>query len=311
MTTKDTTKTRKPRTRNAAAKKSKKSEEEEVPMVAEVQEASEETAIALPGLPGMDLDVASGAQDYGDQHSASTARVTDEERIVDTLRVVQDSSKIWQNKTDDQDIELGDIYSTASGRVYKANSGVLLVPIKCTACVIQRTAAPDGKYIKKLHVDNPEVVEAFKNNNGDGWKKLENRRRETLNYTDEVACALIDPQDGVTVLGLVVVPFHGTNVFPRKQWWNRMAEQPGNTPYYAFRTVLKTELRKGPSKDSYRYVAEAYGGNWQRCRFAPSHPNMAGFLELLGQYESGDLGETNYADADSGPNEEAQEKAAF
>lgn len=270
----------------------------------------EETAIVKEDvvLPGLDLS-AVGKQDYGQEHSAHLAKVTAEELIVPTLRIVQDSSTIYKEKSEDADIEIGDIYSTTSGQVWKGTQGVLLVPLMCSACVVKRTPSPEGKFVSKMSLGDPEVVEA-RGRNGGEWARLENRKRETLNYTDEVVCSLIDPSDGVTPIGLVVVPFHGTNVWPRKQWWNRMAEVP-STPWYAFRVLLKTEIRHGKAKDSYKYKAEAYGGNWHICRFPVGHPVLDDFKGLLDEYLRGDHGTTSYEDADAGPTETEKEEAAF
>jgi hypothetical protein len=291
-----------------AAKKAHKADVEETAIV---QDAP--ASLALPGL-----FENTGAQNYGDEHKAHTATVSAEERIVPTLRIVQDSSKIYKERREDDDIELGDIYSTSSGQIWKGTEGVLLVPLMLTSCVVKRTPSPEGKFLDKLDVDDPEVVKALERNegvNGNKWARLENSKRETLNYTDEFACCLLDPADGVTPLGIVVVPFHGTNVYPRRHWSNKMAEVP-HSPIYSFRVVLSTEIRHGKTKDSHKFKADAYGGNWGGrmhlgCRFPEGHPVLTEFRKLVDEYLSGKHGETSYAADDAGDSESEKEEAAF
>lgn len=281
-----------------------------------------ETAIVAPtALPG--LSRGPRPHTYGEKHAASTHKLKEDEVIIPMLKIVQESSKIWKER--DQatcTFKLGDIYNSVTNEVYDGTVGVLLVPIRCDACIIERKMPPDGSFIAKLPLDDKRVQVAFKDNGRDGWKKLVGKgvdgNKVQFNYTDEVYCALISREDGVSALSVALVPFAATNVFPRKKWWTAMAEVPEGTqtPRYAFRTVLKTEFRASKTAagvDSYMFKAEAYGGNWDYCRLGEDGgieeatlDRCAGFEQLV---SSGALGKADYSDADD--SEAAQEKAAF
>lgn len=285
------------------------------------QDSMTETDIVAPqALPGLTRGPRSHS--YGEKHAASVHKLKEDEVIIPMLKIVQESSKIWKERDEGSTLKLGDIYNSVTNEVYSGEQGVLIVPIRCDACVLERKPSPDGSFIAKLPVDDARVQKAFKENGKDGWRALMGKgldgNKVQFGYTDEVYVALIDPRDGVTATTVALVPFGGTNVFPRKKWWFAMAEVPegGQTPRYAFRTLLKTEFR--PSKtaagiSSYMFKAEAYGGNWDYCRLSEdggaeeaSLDRCAGFEKLV---DTGALGKTDYSDADD--SEAAQEKAAF
>jgi hypothetical protein len=297
--------------------------------VAEVEDDGlTETAIvagpeALPGmLVGPDVDYT-----YGEDHAAAEHKVKADELIIPMLKIVQSSSKIFKDRPDGSTIKEGDIYNSVTGQVFDGTKGLLIVPICAKACVIERKSSKDGGlFIAKLSAEltgpnaDPRVVKAYKANGPDEWRGLESDTRTQFGYTVEVHVVLIDPADGTTPLGVAMIPFAGTNIFPRKAWWSGMAEAPKGTngkgsPLYAFRTVLKTEFRPGKTgqQDSYKYLAEPYGGNWSRCRFVEKAPVHADALERCKQFhqlvDSGALGRVDYSDADD--SEEAQEAAVM
>lgn len=260
--------------------------------------------------------------DYGDDHAKEGVALRAQDVVVPMLKIVQASSKVFkeQDKTNPKYAE-GDIYNSVTGEVYK--NGVIVVPMDCTECVIERKPAPSGEFIAKLEKDDPRVKEALKNNEPDGWKKLTSKQKTQLIYTEEVPVGLIDPEDPDTVIGVAMIPFSGTNVFPRRLWWNGMASAPmaHKTPRYGFRTLLTTVLRKAQQAgglDSYKFHAAPFvpenapnmpGGPWSKCRFLPGSETLNRCADFLKLYRSGALGKLDYSDADHEDSETAAEKS--
>lgn len=284
-----------------------------------VDEVEETTALTVE-VEGGELSENVDWGSYGDEHKANAVKLKASEVIIPMLKIVQEQSKIYKNQDRNNPVcELGDIYNSVTGQVYKAKDGVLVVPFDCTDCVIERKPAPSGEFIAKLKTNDPRVQQAFKDNGDDGWKKLTSKQKTQLVYTEEVPVGLVDPTNPEVVYGVALVPFSGTNVFPRRLWWNNMATAPGakDTPRYAFRSVLKTKLRKAAQAggvDSYKFDVEPYinpksprGHEWSTCRFRPGHPTLQGCLEFLTAYKSGVLGKADYQDADATDSESAAE----
>jgi hypothetical protein len=261
---------------------------------------------------------------YGEDHAAQAVSLKPEEVLIAMIKIVQESSKIWKAEKDkplaERSCQLGDIYNTITGDIYDGTEGIVIVPISCDECVIERKPSPDGSFLAKLKVRDPRVQEAYVANGEDKWRKLTSKQKTQLVYTQEVAVGLVTA-DGKDVYGVAMIPFSGTNVFPRTKWWNKMTEVPyGNvTPKYAFRTVLKTEFRQGVNGgvDSYRFIATPYTPEgkeynqataWSDCRFTPGHPALDRCLEFQKLHSSGALGKADYSEPDS---ETAAEAAAL
>lgn len=292
-------------------------------------EADDLVETAIVAAPAGPVGIVTDASefDYGDEYAGSQVSLKPEEVIIPMLRIVQESSKVWKERAENGfEGQLGDIYNSITRQFWSGSKGVLVVPIRCEAAVIERLPAPVGTFVGKLSASldpnkggDKRVVDAYKNNGKDGWKRLEGRaadgKKVQFVYTDEVHCALLDPEDAVSALNVVVIPFSGTNVFPRKMWWSSMAEVLGSkgTPKYAFRTVLKTVFRKGENGgvDSFKFSPEPYGGNWSKCRLGKSSKET---LDRCKEFEmlvdSGALGKADYSDPDAVSETEA-EAAAF
>jgi hypothetical protein len=261
------------------------------------------------------------AKGYGEAHAAEGVHLKAEEVLIPMLRIVQESSKIWKNRASDSTVKLGDIYDTVSGRVFDGQKGVLLVPIDCTACVIERKQAPDGTFIAKLKVNDPRVQTALAANGDDGWKQLKSKEKTQFNYTDEVLVALLNPDDELSVSSPAVVPFSGTNVFPRKKWWNKMAATPyaGEVPLYASRCILRTKERPNAAIKSFIFQVDPLGytpgGNddafWSTCRIEPGQADdsLNRCHDFKSLFKTGTLGKTAYEDPDASEND--LENAAF
>lgn len=258
---------------------------------------------------------------YGTEHKAQAVALKAHEVIIPFLKIVQEDSKIFKNQDRNNPVcQPGDIYNSTTGEIYK--NGVLLVPMDCQDCVIERKAAPDGSFIAKLKTRDPRVQEAYKANDNE-WKQLATKQKTQLIYTEEVPVGLVDPNDPTSVYGVALVAFSSTNVFPRRQWWNDMAGVPyaKDTPRYAFRTLLKTVLRKAQQaggKDSYKFVAEPWvspdapkgqpkAAYWSSCRLPPGHQTLDRCLDFLKLYQGGTLGKVDYSHADGDDSEDAAE----
>lgn len=273
---------------------------------------TEEVVVAAPAGA---LSTAVDWSTYDAKHQAEGVSLKAGEVIIPMLKIVQEQSKIFKEKL--KPCKLGDIYNATTLEVYPSETGVLLVPMDCADCVIERKPSPDGSFIAKLKTRDPRVQEAYKANGDDEWNKLTSKQKTQFVYTEEVPVGLINPENPEEVTGVAMVPFSGTNVFPRKLWWNAMASAPfaNKTPRYAFRTVLKTVLRKAKTTggvDSYKFVAEPYNPNgsknpWSDCRFRPGHPSADRCLDFLKLYQSGALGKADYSDKDSTDHESAAE----
>lgn len=286
---------------------------EEVVMTEEIVEAATD-----------ELSLSVDYSAYGQEHKAQGIALKAHEVIIPFLKIVQEDSKIFKNQDKNNPIcQPGDIYNSTTGEVYK--NGVVVVPLDCQDCVIERKAAPDGSFIAKLKTRDPRVQQAF-NDNGKEWKQLVSKQKTQFVYTEEVPVGLVDPRNPTNVLGVAIVAFSSTNVFPRRQWWNRMAEVPyaKDTPRYAFRTVLTTVLRKAQQaggKDSYKFVAKPWvhpkapqgqqeSFYWDVCRIPPNHPTLDRALDFLKLYQTGALGKVDYDQSDA-HDEDAAEAAAL
>ncbi len=275
---------------------------------------TEEVVVAAPAGA---LSTAVDWSSYGEEHQAQGVALKAGEVIIPMLKIVQTSSKIFKEQL--KPCKVGDIYNSTTLEVYPREVGVLVVPMDCSDCVIERKPSPDGSFIAKLRTRDPRVLEAYKNNGDDGWMKLLSKQKTQLVYTEEVPVGLIDPSDPENVFAVAMIPFSGTNVFPRKLWWNNMATAPyaNKTPRYSFRTVMKTVYRPAKTSgglDSYKFEAFPYNPNeskhpWSDCRFRPGHPVLDRCLDFLKLYQSGQLGKTDYSEADSTDTESAREAA--
>lgn len=265
--------------------------------------------------------VVSYAGGYGQAHKGHAATLKPEDVIIPMLKIVQTSSKIlkaYKGRENECPFKVGDIYDSTTNRTWPGETGVLVVPISISDCVIERKPSPDGSFLAKLKTKDPRVQLAFAAN-GSTWKQLRDERTKTqFGYTDEVLVALLDPRDGETAISAAMVPFGGTNVFPRRLWWNAMAAVPfaNDTPLYAFRTLLRTKYRPPATPgglDSYMFDIQPYvADDWSNSRLPPTdppHPSLERCLQLHNLYNSGALGKTDYSDADD--SEEAREAAAF
>lgn len=251
---------------------------------------------------------------YGTDHSAHAVSLKADEVVIPMLKIVQGLSKIFKNRGKNglPDCQEGDIYNSLTNQVYP--NGIYVVPFGCYPCVIERKPAPNGEFIAKLAVDDPRVQKALKANGKDGWKKLHSPEKTAFHYTEEVPVGLLNPDNLDEVLSVALVPMSGTNVFPRKLWWNSMASAPKAhlTPRYAFRTRLFTVVRKGDGVESYKFATEPLEGkDWGTTRFRPGSPALDRCLDFLKLYESGALGKTDYSDVDSTDSEDAAEKKAL
>jgi hypothetical protein len=115
-----------------------------------------------------------------------------------------------------------------------------------------------------------------------------------------------------------MIPFSGTNVFPRKQWWNGLNSIPADAdgkrpPKYTIRTKLTTKVRQGDGVTSYKFEAKPVdGGSDWSVGFNPDRKTAKDCLDFLKLYQSGALGKTDYSDVDStGLSEEDAEKKAL
>lgn len=280
-----------------------------------VEENDGMTEEIVAAVPAGAISTAVDWSSYSEEHQAQGVSLKANEVIIPMLKIVQASSKIFKDKL--KPCKEGDIYNASTLEVYPSETGILIVPMDCQDCVIERKPSPDGSFIAKLKTRDPRVQEAYKLNGDDGWNKLTSKQKTQFVYTEEVPVGLIDPSNPEEVIGVAMIPFSGTNVFPRKQWWNSMASAPfaNKTPRYAFRTVLKTVLRPPKTSGgiaSYKYVAEPFNSTgsknpWSDCRFRPGHPSADRCLEFLKLYQSGALGKTDYYDTDSTDHESAAE----
>lgn len=264
---------------------------------------------------------------YGTDHAAQAVALKPEDVLIPMIKIVQESSKIWKAEKDkpvsERKCKLGDIYNTITGDIYDGNVGITIVPMDCSECVIERKASPDGSFLAKLKVRDPRVQEAYKANGEDQWRKLTSKQKTQLVYTQEVPVGLVT-SDGNDVYGVAMIPFSGTNVFPRRKWFNELAKVPfaETTPKYAFRTVLKTEFRAAGTAggvDSYKFIATPYAATlkdygtdtvtaWSESRFHPNNPVKNKCLEFAKLHASGLLGKADYSEPDS---ETSAERAAL
>lgn len=254
---------------------------------------------------------------YGAEHKKHGIALKASEVIIPMFKIVQKSSEIFKHQDLDNPVcKEGDIYNSVTKQVYP--NGVLIVPMDCSVCVIERKPSPDGSFIARLEERDPRVQAAYKDNGDDGWMKLTSKQKTQLVYTEEVPVGLIDPEDPDNVYGVALIPFSGTNVFPRRQWWNTMAEAPfaSVTPRYAFRTLLTTVLRKAKTSggvDSFKFQTQPYHrkgvvkATWGNCRLPPNHPTLNRCLDFLKLYQTGTLGKADYSDKDTTDHESAAE----
>ncbi len=264
---------------------------------------------------------------YGDEYADEGVKLKADEVIIPIYKIVQTQSEVY--KKDPTNVKLGDIYDTITGKMYSGSEGLLCLPILSeTVIIVRDLTSAGGKFIAKTSADldpktgDPEVIEAYKENGKDGWRRLEGKSKKhgkkvQFVYTEEVYVALVDPSDQVTALNVVMIPFSGKNLFVRKQWWSALGSvfQNGKTsPSYSFRTLLKTVF--SPAKeagrvDTYKFCATPLKeDNWAASRIpSASKKTVDNCLTFKKLIQSGALGKVDYSRVED--SESSEENAAF
>jgi len=215
-------------------------------------ETKQEVAVVeKPALPAY-------LQDMGSELSGAGISTDSKDFLLPFLAIAQSNSPQLKRQQLDKYIpglEAGDIFNTATGKFWKAEEGILVVPAFFQKAEVEWILRSEGGGYVDTHMPDSPIVGTIKEIELQDGRKI--RKLPNGHQLVETKYHFVITDDGPAVLGLT-----STGLQISRQWLTMMKNVKINgnvAPSFAKQYLLKTVYRQNDSGDWFQFTVEDAG----------------------------------------------------